>query len=273
MIVGLLIPLHGSAGMFGPSCELCASLAAEELNRDGGILGREVEIRVIDGSGMPARVADEVEALVSRREIDAIVGWHISAVRRVVGPRIAGHVPYLYTAIYEGGERNPWILMLGETPDSQLLPAMRWLADEQGARRWCVVGNDYIWPRRTATAARRFAEHIAGEICDEVFVPLATDSFASTIGRVLSSRPDGVIMLLVGEDAARFNRAFADAGLDEACWRLSTLVDENTLLASGAEGTRRLCSAAGYFESLVTPESLGFGARYAARFGPEAPAL
>lgn len=104
-------------------------------------------------------------------------------------------------------------------------------------------------------------------------MPLATDSFASMIGRVLSSRPDGVIMLLVGEDAARFNRAFADAGLDEACWRLSTLVDENTLLASGAEGTRRLCSAAGYFESLVTPESLGFGARYAARFGPEAPAL
>jgi urea transport system substrate-binding protein len=80
-----------------------------------------------------------------------------------------------------------------------------------------------------------------------------------------------VLVLLVGDDAARFNRAFAAAGLHERALRLSTLMDENMLLASGAEATVGLWSAAGYFETLATPESLSFGASYARRFGAHAP--
>ena len=80
-------------------------------------------------------------------------------------------------------------------------------------------------------------------------------------------------MLLVGEDAVLFNRAFAAAGLDARCLRLSTLIDENTLAGSGAESTRGICAAAAYFETLATPESLDFGLRYTRHFGPEAPTL
>lgn len=271
--VALLVPLHGSAGIFGPSCELCARLAAEEINATGGVLDRELRLRIIDGSGPPVRVAHQVGALVAAGEVDAVVGWHISAVRNAVTPQVSMRVPYVYTALYEGGERTPGVFVVGETPEGQLLPAMRWLAQERGVRRWSIVGNDYIWPRRTAAAAHRFAELVGGEICDALFVPLATERFASAIGRLTASRPDGVIMLLVGQDAARFNRAFADAGLDDHCCRLSTLVDENTLLASGADATHGLCATAAYFESLVTPENFAFGARYAARFGVDAPAL
>jgi urea transport system substrate-binding protein len=155
--VALLIPLHGSAGIYGPSSELCARLAAEEINADGGVLGRPLRLRVVDASGPPARVAAVVYALVTEGEVDAVVGWHISAVRNAVAPRIAGLVPYVYTALYEGGERHPGVFMVGETPSRQLLPAMRWLRAEAGVRRWCIVGNDYIWPRGTAAAAKLYA--------------------------------------------------------------------------------------------------------------------
>lgn len=271
--VAVLIPLHGSAGIFGPSCELCARLAAEEINATGGLLDREVRLRIVDGAGPPERVADEIDALVSAGAVDMVVGWHISAVRRAVAPRIAMRVPYVYTALYEGGERTPGVFLTGETPDTQLLPAMRWLMQERGVERWCIVGNDYVWPRQTAAAAHHYAERIGGRICDEMFVPLGTERFSDAIGRLVATRATGVLMLLIGQDAAHFNRAFADAGLDETLWRLSTCVDENTLLASGADGTHGLCATAAYFESLATPESLAFGARYAARFGPEAPTL
>lgn len=271
--VALLIPMHGSAGLFGPSCELCARLAVEEINAAGGLLGREVRLRLVDGAGPPHRVADEIDALVSAGAIDVVVGWHISAVRETVAPRIAMRVPYVYTALYEGGERTPGVFLTGETPDNQLLPAMRWLMREHGVKRWCTVGNDYVWPRQTAAAAHHYAERIGGQICDKMFVRLGTERFADVIGRLLASRATGVLMLLVGQDAAHFNRAFADAGLDETSWRLSTCVDENTLLASGADGTHGLCASAAYFESLTTPASLAFGARYGARFGVDAPTL
>ena len=63
--IALVIPQHGSAGIFGPSCELCGQLAAEEVNAAGGILGREVRLTVVDGSRPPAQVTDEVGALVA----------------------------------------------------------------------------------------------------------------------------------------------------------------------------------------------------------------
>jgi ABC-type branched-subunit amino acid transport system substrate-binding protein len=271
--VGLLVPLHGSAGMFGPSCELCARLAAEQINGEGGILDREVRLRVLDGSGDPAAVADEVDRLVSAGRIDAVAGWQLSSVRQAVAPRIAGRVPYVYTALYEGGEDTPGVFLTGETPARQLLPAMHWLRRERGVRRWCIVGDDYVWPRRTALAARRFAALAGGEVVAELFVPLGTERFGAVIEQIRSSRADAVIVLLVGADSVHFNRQFARAGLDERCVRVSTLLDENVLLASGADSTHDIWAAAAYFETLVTPESFDFGARYAGRFGADAPPL
>ena len=271
--MGLLIPLHGSAGIYGPSCKLCAEMAAAEINVDGGVLGRPVRLRVVDASGPPPAVAREIGGLVDAGAIDAVVGWHISAVRTAVAPRIAGRVPYVYTALYEGGERSPGVFVVGETPTHQLLPAMQWLRREHGVRRWSIVGNDYVWPRGTAAAARRFAPLCDGEIRDEVFVPLGTSGFDAVVRRVAERRADAVLMLLVGQDAVEFNRAFARAGLHDSCRRLSTLIEENTLLASGADGTLGICATAAYFESLVTPESLDFGARYARRYGADAPTL
>jgi len=265
--------MHGSAGIFGPSCELCARLAVEEVNASGGVLGRELKLATLDGSGEPARVADEVGALVAGGLIDAVVGWHISAVRQALAPRIGGTVPYVYTALYEGGEDTPGVFMAGETPYRQLLPAMRWLRDEQGVRRWAIVGNDYVWPRGTALSARAYAELLGVRIVLEEFVPLGTGQFTPTLGRLERSGADGVLMLLVGEDAVHFNRAFAGRGLDLRCRRLSTLMEENMLLASGAENTRGVYGSAGFFEALPTPEGLEFGGRYAQRFGADAPTL
>ena len=269
----LVIPLHGSAGIFGPSCELCAQLAVEELNAEEGVLGRELRLSVVDGSGPPERVADEVGAIVGAGLVDAVVGWHISAVRQAVAPRIAGRVPYVYTALYEGGERTPGVFLAGETPSKQLLPAMRWLRLEHGVRKWCIVGDDYVWPRDTARAARAYAGLCDGEISEEIFVPLGTTEFDRVVERVERCRAEAVLLLLVGEDAIHFNRAFARAGLHERCRRLSTLMDENMLLASGADNTRGICASAAYFETLTTPESLDFGWRYTQRFGPDAPTL
>src|ERR1051326_3522520 len=93
-----VIPLQGPAGIFGPSCESCAALAAQEINAEGGVLGRELNLVPVDGGPSPAEVATEVDALVSAGAVQAVTGWHISAFREAVAPRIRGRVPYAYTA-------------------------------------------------------------------------------------------------------------------------------------------------------------------------------
>jgi urea transport system substrate-binding protein len=271
--VALVVPLQGPAGIFGPSCELCAQLAAEEINAGSGVLGRELRLVVVDGGAPPVQVADQLDALISAGAVDAVTGWHISAVREVVAPRIGGRVPYVYTPLYEGGERSPWVFLTGETPDRQLRPALRWFAGALGIRRWTIVADDYVWPRVSARAIRRYLVELGGLVCDAIYVQLGTDDFEGVVGRVAASRCEGVLMLLVGDDAVAFNRSFCSAGLDRDHIRFSPLMDENMLFATGRDNTRGLFAAAGYFEALPTAAGLDFTAGYHRRFGPQAPML
>lgn len=271
--MALVIPLQGPAGIFGPSCESCATLAMEEINAEGGVLGRELNLVPVDGGTAPATVATEVDALIRAGAIEAVTGWHISAVREAVAPRIGGRVPYAYTALYEGGENRPGVFMTGETPDQQLGPTLNWFAGSVGVRRWTIVGDDYVWPRLSARAARRYLRQIGGTVCDEMYVPLGTADFTEVLHRVEVSGCEAVLMLLIGDDAVEFNRAFSAWGLDRDVLRFSSLIDENVLLASGAANTRGLMTSAGYFEDLATTSGLDFAATYFRRFGADAPVL
>jgi urea transport system substrate-binding protein len=165
------------------------------------------------------------------------------------------------------------VFLTGETPNRQLRPALRWFASELDIRRWTIVGDDYVWPRSSARAAHRYLRELGGEVYDEMYVPLGTQDFGPVLARVAASGCEAVLMLLIGQDAVLFNRAFTAAGLDRDLIRFSSLIEENVLLATGPENTRGLMTSAGYFEDLPTASGLDFAAAYFRRFGPGAPVL
>lgn len=270
--VGLVIPLQGPAGILGPSCEAVAATAVRAIN-ERGLLGREVSLEVVDGGAPPAQVAEEVGRLVAAGRVDAVTGWHISAVREALAPVTAGRVPYVYTSIYEGGETRPGVFCTGETPVRQVAPALRWLRDEADVRRWFVVGDDYVWPRRSVRRTAEYARELGLDLSGVAYVPLGTADYSAVLRSIEESDAEGVLLFLVGQDAVHFNRAFAARGLDTRLVRLSSLMGESVLLASGSASTRNLYSSAAYFRSLATEDALDFGRQYVAQHGPDAPPL
>ena len=44
--------------------------------------------------------------IVAADDADIIMGSHISAVRVALRKVVAGRIPYIYTPLYEGGERR-----------------------------------------------------------------------------------------------------------------------------------------------------------------------
>ncbi|RMI35218.1 substrate-binding domain-containing protein [Nocardia stercoris] len=270
--LALVVPQQGPAGIIGPSCEAVAELAARELNTAGGILGREVEIEIVDGAAGPTTVARRIEELMAAGAIDAISGWHTSDIRNTLAPMVSGRIPYAYTALYEGGETHPGVYCTGETPQIQLEPAMRWMRDFAGIRKWFVVGSDYVWPRDTMTEVRKFAGDLGLELVGGAFVPVG-GAVTALVERVAQADCQAVLMLLLGQDAVRFNRTFAHRGLDTTLMRFSPLMDENMLLATGAANTTGLMSAAGFFDSQRDADAADLHARYTALHGRFAPVI
>lgn len=189
--VAMVVPLQGPAGLFGPSCEAISELAVRELNDEGGILGREVTLEIVDGGAHPAKVAADVRGLVDDGRVDAVTGWHISSVRHSLAPVLAGRVPYVYTSLYEGGEHRSGIYCSGEVPGVQILPALRWLRDNAGTRSWFVVGDDYVWPHGTSYAVRQYARELDLRLAGAAFIGLRTCSWRAARRRrgTCSCRP------------------------------------------------------------------------------------
>lgn len=272
--VGLFVPTTGSAGIWGPSTIACAQLAAEEINRAGGLLGQEVRLRIVDAADEVATLPEQTDQMLEAGEIDAIVGMHISAVRQSIRGVVAGRVPYVYTPLYEGGERTPGIYAIGETPGQQLRPAIHALSESFGLARWALLGNDYVWPRVSHALARGYIEETGGRVIDDLYLPLGVNDFAAVLERLARLKVDALLLSLVGQDAVGFNREFGAAThAVRGMVRLSCAIEENGLLAIGAGNTDGLYAAASYFASIPTETNMAFKERYYNLFGERAPTL
>jgi urea transport system substrate-binding protein len=267
--VALALPRKGPAGIFGLECRAAAELAATEIDACGGVAGRSVQFVDVDAGGDPDTVAATIRALLDSGSIDAVTGWHLSNARQAIAKVVRGRVPYIYAAAYEGGERSDGVLCSGEVPGDQIVASLHWLRTESQLRRWFIVGNDYIWPRGTAVATRVGLQHSDISILGERFLPLGTDDSAvwdRVLEEVIHSRAQGVISLLVGSDAVRFNRAFAAKGLDATVTRFSPFTDETVILASGADATTNLFISAGWFACLGSAAASEFAVGFARAF-------
>jgi len=271
--VGILIPLSGPGGLFGPSSQMSAQMAVDDINADGGLLGRPIEPVFVDVGGPPADATQAALRLWKGDKAEAFIGMHDSAVRGALTNLFKGQVPYIYTPVYEGGECAPGTYVLGETPAQQLEPVIPWLAAEKGASKWYLIGNDYNWPRDTNAAAKAYIEATGGTVVGEEYLPFTVDNFDSSLAKIKESGADAVLVTLVGGASVGFNRAFASFGLADEVLRLGTLIEENTLAGIGAESAKNLYSSAGYFASIDTPAARAFADRYTATFGTDAPAL
>ena len=271
--VGLFIPTSGAAGIWGSSCRACAELAAEELNAQGGIDGRPIQLTIVNAGNDPELVAGEAEALRENGMIEAMVGMHTSDVREAIADRIAGCIPYVYTPLFEGGLAEQGVFCIGETPGQQLLPGLDWLSERFQLQRWFLLGNDYIWPRASHAAVHRHFRNGRRDIVGQAYLPFGTQSFDHVLERIRRARPEGLLLSLVGDDCVRFNRAFARNPMAGKVIRFSCAVEENTLLGIGADATDGLFAASGYFSALDTAANGAFRERYHTRFGERGPML
>ncbi|PTX03278.1 substrate-binding domain-containing protein [Pararhodobacter aggregans] len=268
--IGVLVPDSGPAGLFGPSARQAAALAAEDINAAGGINGEPVELIFADVGVPPAQAVQAVQRLWRSDGVQGFVGMHDSAVRAAITGQLRGQLPYVYTAVYEGGECATGTYVTGETPAQQLAPVIPWLAENEGVSRWYLIGNDYNWPRDTNAAAQEIIAASGGTVVGEEYVPLGASDFDASLGRIRSSGADAVLVTLVGGDSVGFNIAYSAFGLDQQALRLGTLIEENTLAGIGSANANRLFASMGYFAGIDSDAARDYAARLGATFGSDA---
>ncbi|MGY1782383.1 ABC transporter substrate-binding protein [Geodermatophilus sp. SYSU D01036] len=274
--IGLAVPLTGPLAMTAPSALDLAALAADEVTEAGGVRGRAVELVTVDAGRRPAEVAADVAALHAAGAVDVLVGFSTSDVSRAVAAALAGRAGYVFTPPHEGGRGSRGALRIGASPLAQHAAALTWLVRHRRARRWVLLGTDYVWPQAVHRAARSVLHDLGAEVAGELLVPFGPADPGPALDLVRRTRADAVLLSLVGRDLVAFNRAFARAGLDRRVVRLSGALEENGLYAVGGDGTGELYACMPSFaaaDGAGDEGQLALQERLAARVGPSAPVV
>ena len=265
--------LHSFTGPMATSERAVADatlLAIEEVNTDGGLLGRQVEPVIADGASDEEVFAREAERLITSADVSTLFGCWTSASRKTVRS-VVERLDHLlvYPVQYEGFELSPNILYVGAAPNQQIVPAVKWSFDHLGGR-FFIVGSDYIFPRMAAELIKDQVAALRGEIVGEEYIPLASMEVKTVVNRIVRSRPDVVLNTINGTTNAAFFSELRQAGISPS--ELPTMsfslaeVELRDLNLTRMEGEY---AAWNYFQSLATAENREFVARFRERYGED----
>ncbi|MFC6864356.1 urea ABC transporter substrate-binding protein [Halomicroarcula sp. GCM10025817] len=212
--VGVVDAQSGNAALTGTPKVLASELAVSEINDDGGILGREVELLTPDPESDINTFQQHVRRLINEDDADAIWCGIRSSVREAVRPIMDQNEQlYFYTTQYEGGVCDKYTFPMGATARQQLRPVMELMTDKFGTDIYTIAA-DYNFGQLSADWVEILADDMGANVIGEEFVPLSQSQFSSSINNIQEADPDFVMSILVGANHASFYEERAAAGLD-----------------------------------------------------------
>ncbi|MGM0552274.1 MAG: urea ABC transporter substrate-binding protein [Pseudomonadota bacterium] len=271
--VGILHSLTGTMAISETGSVEAETLAIEQINEMGGILGRKIEIITEDGASDWPTFAQRARKLLREDKVASIMGCWTSASRKAVLPVLERENGLLYyPTFYEGLEQSPNVIYTGQEATQQVLASLNWLYNEKGVRSFYLVGSDYIWPRTTMKIARiHIEQHLEGaSVVGEDYAPLGHTSFGSMINRIRLRRPDAIYGAVVGGSNVAFFRQLVSAGLDGSNQTLLNLATtEDEVLGIGGENVEGFYSSMKYFQSLDNENNQEFVRAFKERWGED----
>ena len=271
IVVGILHSQTGPMAMSERAMIEAEVLALEEINRAGGLLGRPVRWVIADGASDWPTFARQAEWLISDQQASAIFGCWTSACRKAVLPVVENHDHLLlYPMAYEGLEQSPNIVYTGAAPNQQITPAVQWCHDTLDARRFFLVGSDYIWPHCVNAIIKDHLTSLGAELVGEAYVPFGSTDADGVARTIAAARPDVILCSVTGDSALPFARAVRAAGLEPDTTPIMTFaVGENEFRGAAAADMAGHYAAWNYFQSVDRPANKAFVAAFQARYGAE----
>ena len=187
--------------------------------------------------------------------------------RKSVLPVFEGQNGLLFYPVqYEGEESSYNVFYTGAAPNQQAIPAVEYLMSEAGggAKRWVLLGTDYVYPRTTNKILRYFlkSKGVAEEDIMEEYTPFGHSDYQTIVANIKNfgaGKPTAVVSTINGDSNVPFYKELANQGLKaEDIPVVAFSVGEEELRGIDTAPLVGHLAAWNYFMSIETPENEAF---------------
>jgi len=266
--IGVAVGLSGANSVVAPAVVQSSQLAVDEINAAGGIMGRKLELEIVDDASGAVGAQKAFDTLVFQKRVNAVIAMETSAARNAALPVISrGKVPYIYTSFYEGRSCNKWMYANGWVPEQQVAPVVDYFSKSMNAKTFFLVGSDYAFGRGMLEFTKKYIEQKGGKVVGEEYLPIDGSDWTTVVSKIRASKPDALISATAGgAPNVSLAKQLKGAGLTLPYGNLA--IDEGTARTMGDAATGLYMSAS-YLTSIDTAENRKFMDALKKKFGAD----
>jgi urea transport system substrate-binding protein len=271
--VGILHSLSGTMAISETVLKDTALMAIDEINAKGGVMGYKIEPVVVDPASNWPLFAEKARQLITQDKAAVVFGCWTSVSRKSVLPVFEELNGLLFYPVqYEGEELSKNVFYTGAAPNQQAIPAVEYLMskDGGGAKRFVLLGTDYVYPRTTNKILRAFlkSKGVADKDIDEKYTPFGHSDYQTIVADIKKFSAGGktaVISTINGDSNVPFYKELGNQGLKATDVPVVAFsVGEEELRGVDTKPLVGHLAAWNYFMSLKNPENDAFKAKWAA---------
>ncbi|MGE0805805.1 MAG: urea ABC transporter substrate-binding protein [Burkholderiaceae bacterium] len=265
--VGILHSLSGTMAISETVLRDTALMTIEEINAKGGVMGRKLEAVVVDPASSEPMFAERARQLLGQDKVAVVFGCWTSSSRKAVLPVFTELNGLLFYPVqYEGEELEKNVFYTGAAPNQQAIPATEYLMSKAGggAKRFFLLGTDYVYPRTTNKILRAFlkSKGVADKDIEEVYTPFGHSDYQTIVGNIKKFAAGGktcVISTINGDSNVPFYKELGNQGLKARDVPVVAFsVGEEELRGVDAKPLVGHLAAWNYFMSVKNPENEAF---------------
>ena len=266
--VGVLHSLSGTMAISETTLKDTVLMLVDDLNKKGGLLGKKVEAVVVDPASNWPLFAEKARELITSKKVDVVFGCWTSVSRKSVLPVFEELNSMLFYPVqYEGEESSRNVFYTGAAPNQQAIPAVEYLMSEDGgeARRWILLGTDYVYPRTTNKILRAFlnSKGVKEDDIMENYTPFGHSDWQTIVAKVKkfasAGKKTAVVSTINGDANVPFYKELANQGIQaEDIPVVAFSVGEEELAGLDTKPLVGHLAAWNYFMSVETPENEAF---------------
>ena len=264
--IGIPVGLSGANSVVAPSVVQSAELAVEEINAQGGLLGKKLALEVADDGSGAAGAQKAFDSLIFQKKVDVLISMETSAARNAGLPIVTrGKTPFIYTSFYEGRSCNKYMYVNAWVPDQQVAPIVDYFNKNYKAKTFFLVGSDYAFGRGMLEFTRGYVEKTGGKVVGEEYLPMDGSDWTSVISKLKASGADALITSTAGgAPNVTLTKQLRAAGVKIPYGNLA--VDEGTAKSMGTDADG-IFIAGSYFTNIDSPKNKAFMAAMQKKFG------
>jgi len=270
--VGVLHSLSGTMAISETTLKDVMLMLIDEQNKKGGLLGKKLEAVVVDPASNWPLFREKAVELISQDKVSAVFGCWTSVSRKSVLPAFEELNNILFYPVqYEGEESSRNIFYTGAAPNQQAVPAVDYLMEEEGVKRWVLAGTDYVYPRTTNKILEAYlkAKGVKPEDIMINYTPFGHSDWQTIVADIKkfgsAGKKTAVVSTINGDANVPFYKELANQGIKATDIPVVAFsVGEEELAGLDTSNLVGHLAAWNYFMSVDTPENKAFIAKWQA---------